>query len=600
MININDQIVENFTQNIEYLEKYHPKVFSKLRALDSAIENNHYIQKYELLYENDYFDVLETKKSTYLYGSDSNTYAKLVTENINFETTNDTYECFHKHTITDADIITYKKDTTFKNHLSNISNILNYHQKNDKMKQPLQSLDKFVFFGVGLGLHITEVHKKISSKVYFIIENNLELFRLSLFITNYKNIAKNSQLVFSIFEESNEFQDTVNYFLEQEYYYNHYIKYFSMLNYTDNKRKELHIQIVSQPHLSFYYNDLLTQSLKPLKYMFNDYNFLDKNILFSDSKLDKANFLLLAAGPSLQSNKEWLKKNHKNFIIVAVSAILKFLEQEGITPDIIIHLEGKDASVKHFSKIHSWDFFKNSICIFSDKTSSKVIEKFSKEQIYLFENGTQYKNSSLKPSAPCVGSISYQILLVLQVKNIYLLGLDLAVDSDGNTHIDEHIKTKSISNTNSLLENDTIAYDQDLMQIEGNFDKNVYTTLHFKSSIEAINYSTKVLATKNQNIYNIGEGAKFFKSIAISLANISISKTNRDYNTHLKTILEKNKSISLSNIERESLKCKIEKTILLKNAILKIKQAEYSTQHTFLSEIKNIPSLLVNFEDTNL
>ena len=64
-------ITNNFNQNIEYLQKEHPKIFQKLSALDTALENGHYQDRYELVYENDGFDVYEKSTQNYLYNKES-------------------------------------------------------------------------------------------------------------------------------------------------------------------------------------------------------------------------------------------------------------------------------------------------------------------------------------------------------------------------------------------------------------------------------------------------------------------------------------------------------------------------------------------------
>jgi len=598
MTDINNIVIANFNNNIEYIKENHPKTFEKLAALDSAISNNHYKECYELTYENGYFDVFEKSTQTLLYETDSYKYSELAAQSVNYDTQENVFATFHKHDLSKDDVVEIHNDYKFKNHLSAFADILYYHQENEPADKHLKSLDKFIFFGVGLGLHIAEIDKQISSKVYFIIEDDLELFRLSLFTTNYKELAKNSTLILSIFEDKTEFINSSNSFLEQEYYYNHYIKYFNMLSHKDEKRKDFHLQVASQSHLSFFYNDILTQSLKPLDYMLNGYKFLKNSLSLSDKVLDKMPFLLLAAGPSLQKNLKWLKQNHNSFVIVTVSAVLSLLKKEDISPDIIIHLEGNERSSALFKKISSFDFIKNSICLFSDKVASNVIELFSQEKIFLFENGTKYKEESLKPSAPCVGSISYQILLALQVKNIYLLGLDLAVDSSGKTHIDEHIKSNTISLQKSTEDENIIKFDQDLVPIEGNFEKEVYTTAHFKSSIDTINHSTHILKNSTQTIYNLGNGAKFSDSVSIRADKIKISKNTLYNREYISDKIKKHITVGLSDIEIKNLNRKLSEAYKLKKIVLKLQAIKELELSDYLKKLRDMSALLL--KDDNL
>jgi len=416
----------------------------------------------------------------------------------------------------------------FTHHMSGFAPIVNFTQKNSSKTIKLKNVFKYIFFGTGLGLHLNTIDKKIQADVYLIIEDDLELFRLSLFTTNYAQLAKNSRLIFSIFEDQNEFVTTAETFLKEQYYYNHYIKFFQMLSHSDEKRTNFHVAVGSQSHQLFFYHHLLTQYLQPLEYMFDNYKFLNKSLNFASLSSEKKPFLLLAAGPSLQKNIKWVEKNQNNFIIVALSATLSLLEKHQIIPDIITHLDGFEAASLHFTKLQNLKNIENSLCFFSDRTSEEVLSFFQKEKIYFFENGTRYKEDSLKPSAPCVGSLTFQLLLTLKVKTFYLLGLDLAIDSQtGATHTTEHSYSQILDLDKKLAQETTIAYKASLFEVAGNMQKKVLTTSHFKSSIDTINLSSKLLKQDFQTIYNLGDGAQFLNVLAKNIQNISIKNWNK-------------------------------------------------------------------------
>jgi hypothetical protein len=557
---VNEEITKNFNDNITYLQTNQKKLFSKLAALDSAIEQGHYEEKYELLYETDYFDVFEKNTNNFLYGKSSETHAKLASKSIDYNLEENLFKGFHEYNIDDKALKVYKQKKAFEDKMSGFAPIMHYCQNNSLKTKTLKTLDKFIFFGVGLGLHIASIHEKISSEVYFIIEDDLELFRLSLFTTNYAKLASEALLIFSVFEDKNEFAQTSKEFLDTKDYYNHYIKYFHLLSHSEDKHTEFHVAIASQAHFSFDYNTFLTQHLKPLDYIFDDYKFLTKELSFSDDVLNEKPFLLLAAGPSLQKNREWLKKNHNKFIIVAVSATLTFLERENISPDIIVHLDAYSTSMDLFKNIKSMDFIKNSLCFFSDKIVSDVIQLFNKTNVFLFENGTNYKETSIKPSASCVGSITYQILLILKVKNIYLLGLDLALDSKtGKTHIDSYVDVKTVDIQKHTLKGDILGYSESLFSIEGNLSQEVLTNVRWQTSIHTINLSTKLLKQEYQTIFNLSDGAKFINIPPKKAENIELSHMPylKEIDTYLFKKCLQNASINLTPAELQNLKEKL-------------------------------------------
>ena len=148
---IETKIIDNFEKNIKYFEEFQPEIYSMLASLDSAIDQGVYQNKYELIFYNNYFNLKELKTGNLFYSENSNKYAFEVSE-------------------------------IFKEKTGN-----------------------FVFFGVGLGVHLERVHKNILAKKCFIIENDLELFKLSTFVTPYFKFAETSELFFSVFEDDDVF-----------------------------------------------------------------------------------------------------------------------------------------------------------------------------------------------------------------------------------------------------------------------------------------------------------------------------------------------------------------------------------------------------------
>jgi hypothetical protein len=158
--NIENKIVETFNKNMEYFKKNQLNLYSKLASFDSAVEQGLYTNKYDLVFKNNYFDVKEFATNNYLYSDNSNKYAY------------------------------------------------------DVSKKFINSIDKFIFFGVGLGVHINQIDKNVNAQSYLIIEDDLELFKLSTFVTPYYELAKKSELYFSVFEEDNEFSKIVKQFFD--------------------------------------------------------------------------------------------------------------------------------------------------------------------------------------------------------------------------------------------------------------------------------------------------------------------------------------------------------------------------------------------------
>ncbi len=595
-----DLLIATFNENISYIETSHPQLFSKLLALDNAVENGHYQEKYELVFDNGYFDVLEKVTGKYLYSQDSNKYASLASSSIDYNLENNLFNCSPEHEVSEAELEDYESLPLLANYMSGIAPILNYTQKKMKNKNTLKTIEKFIFFGVGLGLHLKTVDDKIKASQYLIVEDDLELFRLSLFTLNYNILSQNAKLYFSVFDESLEFSQINEEFLQDGYENNKYIKYFEMLSHRELKRQEFHLSVANQAHLRFSYSTMLKQNLLPLEYLSDSYQFLQKGVTLENKLLEDKAFLLLGAGPSLQKNIDLLKKTKNSFIIVAVSATLRQLEKVNVVPDIVVHLDAFEASLKHF-ELNSIDFLKSSICLFSAKTNPIITLRLKKENIFFYEDSTKYIKNSFRPSASCVGSMAYQILLYLKVKNIYLLGLDLAVDSKtGKTHSDGHIYMKTLDLSNDIKGEQEIEYKKHLIDIDGNRGLNVKTTPHFKTSIEMINFSTRMMKKEFQTVINFGDGAAFFGIENGDLKTLKVEEILRGKQKKLYDLFSKQVCREPLTEIQHSFKIKLKNSSKTKKILLEFNRMKVNNRDAYKAKLLELVSTLTHDKEEDI
>jgi hypothetical protein len=540
MDNINETVTKNFKDNIAYIQQHHPKLFEKLSALDTAVENGHYEEKYELVYENDGFDVLEKSSGQYLYNLQIDKHTNLSLQSANNQLDNNVFEGFIRIPLQKEQLGQFHQNKDLSSSLNFTAEILYASQQN---LQKTTVIKKYIYFGIGLGLHIEPISEKLNSTTLFLIEDDIELFRLSLFCTNYAHLAKKRKIFFSIFETDEEFSNSAKEFLSYKYYLNHYIKYFQLLSHNSHKNNLFYLELTNQSHLRFLFNDLTFTYTKPLQELKKKIPVIQDSINISSYQKP---FLLLCSGPSLQKKITWVQKNQQKFTIVAVSSALSYLEKMSVKVDIITHLDPFDNSLTSFKKIKDLNYFQNSLKIFSITSPSKVLELFYEKNLFLTEVGTSYQENSLKISAPCVGSWSLLLLLALQAKEIYLLGLDLALDpKTGKDHIDEHQDGKSLSLNTQDLQDSTLKYKESSFDIEGNFRDTVRTTPHFFGSIEIINnYFTKI-KKEFQSVYNLGDGAKLKLATPKDIQHITMV-SSFDEAPLLSSLLEQNSKYGLS------------------------------------------------------
>ena len=496
---LNELSIETFQENVNYFYQNHKDIYDKLSLLDNVVDNGSYISKYDLVIVEDYYDIKELSTQQYLYDSNSFEYAKQVAQSVNFKKDENLFQTFKK----------FPLDITPKRYID-LAPTLKYIEKNTPHPALMKRIDKFIFFGIGLGTHINEVHEKIHAKAYFIVEDDLEIFKLSLFTMPYYKLANEAKLFFSVYDTKEDFAKPAQEFINFKFYHNHYIKYFEMLNQSDEKLKEFHLRVISQSNNIFFYKDILTQYLQPIKYMKQHQNFLDL-LYFQNSSLfhDKPT-LLLAAGPSLQKNIAFVKANEEKFLIVALSSILNILEHKGIKPDIVTHMDGGEPSLIHFKKLKSLQFLDNTTFLFSARIPEWVIENLNPNHIFFYENGTSYKVGIGNLSAACVGSTTYLLLLALGVQELYLLGLDLALESKtGATHSSAHESFQKLDLKKANVHDDVMKFKESVVQTKGNHQESVFTTPEFMLSIESINASSLGFKKETQHVYNLSNGAYF-------------------------------------------------------------------------------------------
>ncbi|MBU1659484.1 DUF115 domain-containing protein [bacterium] len=516
---IQDQAIQTYQKNLEYLAKNHKELSKLLHIFERAIQNGDFVPQFDLEYINGYFDIKDLKSNKYLYESDSLEISKQFVNKINFRKNSYIFEGFPVYNFSPEGL--KNLDTTSKT-IEGVLPIMSYYSQNFSEFDTMKKIYKFMIIGVGIGLHIPLIHQKVSASEYLIVEDNLEIFKLSLFTTKYYELAEDAELYFAISDDENIFLQTMTNFLEGNFFFNRYIKYFKFPTHSNDKLKQIQNAITTQSFIFFPYKAELFKSLKPLEYLNDGYNLLNVGTHFNDALFYDKPVLLLAAGPSFQKNIEWIKNNHKKFIIIAVSATLNTLNKHNIKPDLITHLDGDDISAEHFRDACKTDFLDHALVLFGPNTPTIVRKMFKKEQIFYYDEGTDFVKNSGSIYAPCIGSSSLFMSLVFNTQNLYLLGLDLAVNQEtGGTHADEeHVDFQKINLDKKHELQSTMEYIKNLFPIQGNFKDIVYTNSLLHTSVQSLYRNISSIKRADQKIYNLSEGAKISKAIPTSIKDV--------------------------------------------------------------------------------
>lgn len=622
-LQLQNALTTTFLANLAFLSEYDNELYHRVDELSQMIEKEEYKEKYALdfIEEQGEFDIYDMVNDKYLYDRKPKKHINKLINEIQFDTKNVifTLENIYKY----KSVKQVPRDLRHKfqtreelSYLvqSDVFDYTDYLKDNLTLdKKRFKKIDKFIFFGTLLGRHIPKISQKVDAKIYLVCERNLEIFRLSLFTVDYTILAKNSGVVFSIMSELKEQRNKINLFLTHNLYDNFLIK-FSNTTFNTKEYIELFLQeVLSLQPTTYNYNRILYIFINRVTQYINKYKVLQLNEskknfdFFEDKKV-----LFIAAGPSLDEHIQWIKKNQNKFFIVSIGAVFEKLLDYGIKVDMVSTLDEKYEVVatNQFTQ-KAVDKLKDTIILASVITHSTILERFDRNNLFLYELFTPFHHKNIALSGFSVGEITVELLLYLNVKELYLVGLDLALNQDtGQTHSQGSTSSTDTYNVGDFFEKSfeeskkDFSFRESFVEVKGNMKEKVYTTGVFSVSIQYLN-RTLEKKSKDINIYNLSKnGAYFENTIFCEKEQINIQKfDNQIYNIDDFTL--KLDSCSFKNLSKKSYE-KVKNELDFINEILEKELKEFEkiedkSFEEFFNRAKDLKGLFQQNENrTNL
>ncbi|MGJ0312302.1 motility associated factor glycosyltransferase family protein [Aliarcobacter cryaerophilus] len=602
-IQLQNALTTTFLANLAFLSEYDNELYHRVDELSRMIERGEYKEKYALEFnmQDGDFDIYDIVNDKYLYNKNPKKFnSELLRKSEQYEGNYilDLAEHFspiHKGVpiIDKTNRFEFENMTQF-NTLS-VNNAWEYLNAIgdyiDNKKKRLKNIKKFIFLGTLLGRHIPKIAKNIDANMYLVLERNLEIFRLSLFTVDYTILAK-KHVTFSIMDNVFDTETKISRFFKMNYLENYLIKFstttINIEEYIDNILNSLHIL---NPVAYDYTRMLYVHFNRATKYIKDGYKFL----LFNKTKkslnlLKNIPVLYIAAGPSLDDNIDWIKKNHNRFFIVTIGAAYKKLLANDIHIDIISTLDQdfKALNEKQFDDESVEKISKNTIIFASNMTNENILKKFNKDNLFLYEVFSKLHKDNIVFQGFSVGEITLNILLDLNIKELYLIGLDLALNQEtGESHSKDSNSATTKLNLNEKINRDTYSARESLIKVKGNYREYVYTTPMFFSSIKSLEEKVKI-KSKDVVIYNLSTNGAFFNGvIPVKQEDINLNELKK-IEFGYDELIKKLKYYSLTGISSKSKEIInkeigfIEKNII--EIIDKIKKTKY----------KNFEELLVD------
>lgn len=518
-----DTVRAIYSKNITFFSAHYPFIIEKIKSFEMLNIEHYFIE-----FINNHFELIDSKNN-HIYNCDPFYDAQCRCKNIK----NKPSFSLIKTSIIENGVF-YKNSINAKNCINDFLNL----EKSEKF-----IFNKFIFFGTLLGVHLNDLDNELNCLSYLIIEKDIEIFRLSMFLTDYESLHKNSKLFFCINENEKETKNILSNFLKCKYEFNNTIG-FELTN-------EKEIQNI----------DLFTKYLidfDPYNYPFSEYLislqrslFYKKNSLYGILNLSQTKnifskpILFLGAGPSLAKNIEWIYMNQDKFIIICAAACLKRLELLDIIPDIILSIDGQNSQILKQFEVND-KYYKNSLTILSTKTDPEIFEILNKNNTFFMQDNLEVFDNTGIFTGVTVGDIGLDLILRLGAIEIYMLGFDACVSNTGKTHDGIYRNSKIKLETTNVINNNGFSTSKNLIEVKGNFEDKVFTFILYQQMIESINNITK--SYKKAKIFNLSNGAYFENTVPLKI-DINRDMNKENLNKELIFTQLKNEFINLSKKE---------------------------------------------------
>ncbi|EOB6046519.1 motility associated factor glycosyltransferase family protein, partial [Campylobacter jejuni] len=331
------------------------------------------------------------------------------------------------------------------------------------------------FYGFGNGILFKALLQNKNHQHIVVFEKDIEIIWVMFHILDFSNELQNSRLMiletnsldiefFSNFCSSKPFfQFSRIYFLELMS--NYYERFHEDVLKINHKLAETFKNIILrngndstdalQGIEQFVYN--LPQMITHPSYK----ELLSKRKNLSDTAI------IVSTGPSLTKQLPLLKKYANKATIFCADSSYPILAKHNIKPDYVLSLERILPTSKFFDN-NFGEFDKDILFVLKSYThphTTKYLQKNNRNFMLVstyasFTNYLKLDDFGYFAMGFSVANMAYRLALILQCKNIILIGQDLAYAKNGNSHPDEHIfgVLDNIKKENILYDLKTIAY----------------------------------------------------------------------------------------------------------------------------------------------
>lgn len=363
----------------------------------------------------------------------------------------------------------------------------------DKLPNTISSM---LIFGIGAGSHIEAMLEEHRVKNLYLYEPHLDLFYLSLFLTDWTKIleqlnADEAQLHLSLGEAESDkelVKEIADVFIKIGRF--HAAHSYIYVHYTDKILTEAVAEVTKRFHenmLGFGFYDDALMSVGHFYYnMKNSVPLLKSGPLES---LKQVPVFLVANGPSLDNDIEVVRAMQNRAIIISCGSAIGALHKYQITPDFHCEMERCLITKTVIDAVDDPEYVKSINLLALNTVQPEVFPLFKRsiQAMKTGEAGTALyiQNKESNPSSlaylnycnPTVSNCALAFVEKMGFENVYLFGVDM-----GYVGLQHHSKKSIYYSADSGSDRKLYDASGSELQVAGNFVETVNTDLIYNYS----------------------------------------------------------------------------------------------------------------------
>jgi len=498
---IEQSLMVVYQKNLSFLKENFFDIFQKVEKLSQDIAEGKVKEEYSLELRGNYFDILNLENNGYYYASNTYTDAEERASFVDFSVKS-SFDLLRK--------VGNLPKLSMPYGLGEIMPVVGFiNDKVDLEKIEFQKIMKFVYIGVGLGYHLQEIEKKVQSYTTLIIEPELEIFRLSLFTTDYSIFEEgNRNLFLYIGDDTQEREKVIGDFYNYHNYMNYNIKHYTILKNLSYIKDHIVEYCENNYAGAFPYSSVIENVKRTVSFIRNNDKFLVVNDIVKKEIFEDKEILLISAGPSLDDYMDTIKKYQNRFIIACVDVIVKKLEKHGIVPDIIFSIDPSYLCAE-FLTTEDPHYLKNSVIILLSQQHPDVMDILRERKLnyYVSQFTTINKEIGCLGSVPNVGTFGFHVMAHLGGKKLYTIGNDASFHQETG---ERYSSDSSFTQTETIdidKKNEDVISREDILEVKGNLREVVKTNrslLSFRTNYDTVIDNMKPYL--EYEAYNLSDG----------------------------------------------------------------------------------------------